>query len=163
MPPSPQADSSSPKPSLRRASSLPPETSTYKERSPSPITRLKKMRITVPETKDEVKEDTLEMEELSPEAIIPDSVNILRDPEVEVPEDDQRQPEELEEQITAIKLDRMHDESYSEESAHGSPESRTRTTVKRKYTSSDTSEESKAPRRKRPTTPMSLRTFRRKD
>ena len=127
---------------------------------------MKKMRITVPETEEKIREDTLEMEELSPEAIIPDSVNILRDPEVEVPEDDQGQSEDLEEQITAIKLDRMHDESYSEESeerSHDSPESRMRTTAKRKYTSSDTSDESRPPRRKRPTTPLSQRTFRRKD
>ena len=162
MPPSPQPDSNPPKPSLRRASSLPPEAS-YIERSPSPVTRLKRMRITVPEPEDEAQEDTLDMEELSPEAIIPDSVNILRDPEVELPDDDEREQEDSEEEITAMKLDRTHDESYSESSSHGSPDSRARTTAKRKYASSDTSQESRAPRRKRPTTPMTLRTFRGKD
>src|SRR5436190_2385822 len=103
MPPSPQPDYTSTKPSLRRANSLPPEI--IRARSSTPISLLKQMRLTAPDDNDEEQEEEgISIEELSPEAIIPDSVPVMRDPEVEVPEDDDSKDVELETKLNAIKL-----------------------------------------------------------
>ena len=78
---------------------------------------------------------------------------MMRDPEIEVPEDDQEE-DELEMKFTAIKLDRMHDGSQtgeeSEEEGHITPLRKTR---KRKYTPTDGEESSEEQRRKRTASP----------
>jgi hypothetical protein len=68
----------------RRATSLPPE-STRKKRSSTLTSVIKKMRIASLE--DNPEGGTVEIEELSPDAIIPDSITIMRDPEVEIQDD----------------------------------------------------------------------------
>jgi hypothetical protein len=113
MPPSPQPDFEPCKLSFRRATSLPPETSRIQGCS-TPIPVIKKMRhLKIPDD-NQVQGETVKIEELSPEAIIPDSLTILRDPEVEVPDDDDLSEVELDDKFTAIKLDGMHDEGEQE-------------------------------------------------
>jgi hypothetical protein len=70
---------------------------------------------------EELREDTFEVEELSPDAIIPDSVTMYMDPVVDEVADggDYRGPtqeEELNEKFTEIDLDRMRDDTACEES-----------------------------------------------
>ena len=118
MPPSPQPDfGTSTKPSLRRATSLPPEQSRFSGPSTPVIPYLK-----LPDSEDlqPDDDDSVEIEELSPEAIIPDEIPVLRDPEIEVPDEEGTAEAELEEKFTTIlNLDRMHDGSedgnYDEE------------------------------------------------
>jgi len=55
------------------------------------------------------------IEELSPEAIIPDSVTIYRDPEVELPDERDSTDAELGRKFTEIDLDRMSDDKVSED------------------------------------------------
>ena len=62
----------------------------------------------------------ISIEELSPEAIIPDSVTVYRNPEIEIPEEGVRQgrssPDmELGRKFTEIDLDRMSDGSQTHE------------------------------------------------
>lgn len=95
----------------------------------------------------------VEIEELSPEAIIPDSVTILRDPEVEIPDDEYTNNEsDLEKQFGGIKLDRMRDDSGSEDSDRGerknSPLPTRKLGVKRKFAST-VDDEAIEPARKR--------------
>src|SRR5277367_2291367 len=101
MPPSPQPDFSPHKPSLRRATSLPPEQSRF-SRPSTPIITLFKL----PDSQDAPSPSppqSPEIEELSPEAIVPDEVPVLRDPEIEVPDDEEGSAEaELEEKFTNI-------------------------------------------------------------
>jgi hypothetical protein len=147
MPPSPQPDYSQSKPSTRRATSLPP---VITRRSSTPISLFKQIRL----TDDEIKEGGIEIEELSPEAIIPDSVTVMRDPEIEVPDDEEGPTEaELENKFTEIKLDRMHDGSHNEEEKEEQEEADIvplrRSTRKRKYTPMTDEESQEEQRSKR--------------
>jgi hypothetical protein len=75
----------------RRATSLPPETT--RKKRPSTLTSvIKNMRIV--SLDDNPEAGTVEVEELSPEAIIPDSITIMRDPEVEIQDDNVVEAEE---------------------------------------------------------------------
>lgn len=144
MPPSPQPDFGQNKPCLRRASSQPPESI---RRSKSPVPLIKQVRLGV----STVQDDALEIEELSPEAIIPDSVNVMRDPEVEVPDDGEVTEEDLEKQFTTFQLDRMDDGSESEETgAKQSPSGGLAKSRKRKHTPPEDGE-AKWTRRKKTT------------
>lgn len=104
----------------------------------------------------------VEIEELSPEAIIPDSVLVLRDPEVEIPDEEGSNHEaELEKRFGGIKLDRMRDDSGSEDSGKLSRKSsplpaRTSFGVKRKFAATDTEDEGVEPARKRTMSPGNL-------
>ena len=102
MPPSPQPESPEPDVPPRRASSLPPET-TRKKRSPTLTSAFKKMRIEAGDSN--INEGTVEIEELSPEAIIPDSINIMRDPEVVLQEDEAEADGSLDDKFTDIDLE----------------------------------------------------------
>jgi hypothetical protein len=99
MPPSPPAEQTVDKPApLRRASSLPAETIRPTSRPPTPISvirRLRRLRIPDDDAMDHRDNDegTVEIEELSPEAIIPDSLLIMRDPEIETPREDDEEEE----------------------------------------------------------------------
>ena len=92
MPPSPQADHGVEKLTpVRRASSLPPENIRLTSRPSTPISVINQLRrLRIPDNDDamdreEDEEGTVEIEELSPDAIIPDSVLVMRDPEIETP------------------------------------------------------------------------------
>ena len=150
MPPSPQPDYSNTKPLSRRATSLPPDTGRI-QRSPTPISIIRQKQFEATKKAD-TDEEGVEIEELSPEAIIPDSVTIMRDPEVEVPDDGGDSTEvELEKKITAIKLERMHDDSGSEESGKEVTISPTKGLRKRKY--SPLEETGDEPQRKKMASP----------
>ena len=146
MPPSPPPEStqSTPpyrgsSPSFRRATSLPPESTRVQRPSPT-FSLFRHRRQELPDDDGPV-EKAVEIEELSPEAIIPDSVTIMRDPVVEVPEDETTEAE-LEKRFTNIKLDRMHDWSgsdVSEEAEVKKPSQVNR--QKRKHTPADDSDE----------------------
>jgi hypothetical protein len=84
------------------------------------------MRIEVPDTK-----STVEIEELSPDAIIPDSVTVMRDPEIEVPRDDNVVADSLEDRLTGIDLDgaRAIDEVPVDPPKIWTPRKRKRSTV----------------------------------
>jgi hypothetical protein len=102
----------------------------------------------------------VEIEELSPEAIIPDSVTILRDPEVEIPEDGDANSElDLEKRFGGIKLDRMRDDSGSEDNDQGerknSPLPTRISGVKRKFMAT-VDDEVIEPTRKRTMSPGTL-------
>src|SRR5438046_391765 len=114
MPPSPPPEHwlSEPKScTYRRSSSLPPETLRRDNRSPRSLSPLiKSMTIRSPTPYDDPCKVVIE--ELSPDAIIPDSVTIYRDPEVEVPGEETGPTEEdLRERFTEIDLDRMRDDT----------------------------------------------------
>jgi len=151
MPPSPQTDYSQSKPSIKRATSLPPEIT--RQRSSTPISLFKRIRL----TDDDIKDDTIEIEELSQEAIIPDSMTVMRDPEIEVPDDDDDPTElQFENKFTAIKSDRMHDGSQSEGEEEGKEQQQEanivplkRSTRKRKYTPTTDEESQEEQRSKR--------------
>lgn len=85
---------------------------------------------------------------------MPDSLTVMRDPEIELPEDEDSTEVELENKLTAIKLDRMHDGSQTEESEEEIAPLR-RSTRKRKYIPAD-GESQEEQRRKRTASP---RTF----
>jgi hypothetical protein len=112
MPPSPPPDHTQPRVTFRRSSSLPP--ATFRGEPPasldSPVIR--RMAINTPGN-DSAKHG-LEIEELSPEAMIPDSVVIYRDPEIEIPEKDDTTETDLQKKFTEIDLDRMRDDSHDE-------------------------------------------------
>jgi hypothetical protein len=95
----------------------------------------------------------VEIEELSPEAIIPDSLPILRDPQIEIPEDEYSESEaELEKKFTAFKLDRMTDGTESEGSVKSARDLRGEGKGrKRKFTPDEQGEE--GPERKRTGSP----------
>src|SRR5947207_5946452 len=162
MPPSPQPDYTSTKPSLRRATSLPPEI--MRARSSTPISLLKQMRLTAPDDNDkEQDEEGISVEELSPEAIIPDSIPVMRDPEIEIPKEDDSKEVDLETKLTAIKLDRMCDGSESgdvdEEEEMVDVASPLRNMRKRKFTPNDEGEAQER-RRKRTASPSTFSTLR---
>ena len=144
MPPSPQPESPAFRPSLRRSSSLPPEILKPSRISPPPSPPEQKR---VQEPGSQFLEDWVEVEELSPEAIIPDSVTVIKDPEVEMPEDEELDAEqELERTFTNIKLDRMHDWSLSEGSSDDGRDT-SQAARKRKFT--PTGDEETEDKRKR--------------
>jgi len=99
MPPSPQADQGIEKlPSARRASSLPPENIRPNSRPSIPISVIKQLRrLRIPDNDDamdgqenqEDGEGAIEIEELSPDAIVPDHIQVMRDPEIETPREDE--------------------------------------------------------------------------
>jgi hypothetical protein len=102
----------------------------------------------------------VEIEELSPEAIVPDSVTVLRDPEVEIPDDEGSNESELEKRFWGIKLDRMRDDSGSEDGErverNSSPLPTTRAFgVKRKFAHT-VEDEGIEPARKRTMSPGTL-------
>ena len=119
------------------------------------------MRLSVPDDNDnEQEEEGVSVEELSPEAIIPDSIPIMRDPEIEVPEDDDPTEAELETKPTTIELDRMRDGSESGDQKEEEEEmvdiaSPLRNVRKRKFTPTDEDVQEER-RRKRTASP---RTF----
>ena len=158
MPPSPQPEYTSTKPSFRRATSLPPEIT--RARSSTPVSLLKQMRLSVPDDNDnEQKEEGVSVEELSPEAIIPDSLPVLRDPEIEVPEEDDYTEAELETKLTAIELDAMDDGSQSGDQCEEGEEmvdiaSPLRNAKKRKFTPTDDGVPER--RRKRTASPRTI-------
>ena len=106
--------------------------------------------------------DMVSIEELSPEAIIPDSMTVYRDPEVEIPEEGVPEggssPDmELGRKFTEIDLDRMSDGSRTHEDKdhkgdHGNNERLARRGQKRKHGSVDGSEpgDLREPRKKIP-------------
>ena len=157
MPPSPQPDfSPSLKPSLRRATSLPPEQSIRFSR-PSTPTLLK-----LPDSEDPLSPPkSPEIEELSPEAIVPDEIPVLRDPEIEVPDDEDEgrgtAEAELEEKFSKIlQLDRMHDGSEDGDCGEEErPVTPVRNTRKRKFTPSEEGREEE-PLQKRPASPRNV-------
>ena len=75
--------------------------------------KIKPSSIELPKTPDT--KDMVAIEELSPEAIIPDSVTIYRDPEVELPDERDSTDAELGRKFTEIDLDRMSDDKVSED------------------------------------------------
>ena len=120
------------------------------------------MRLSVADDNDneQEEEEGISVEELSPDAIIPDSLPVLRDPEIEIPEDDDPTEIELEEKLTTIEVDMMHDESESgdqgeEEEERVDVASPLRNVRKRKFTPTDESGQ-EGQRRKRTASP---RTF----
>jgi hypothetical protein len=159
MPPSPQPDfSPALKPSLRRATSLPPEQSIRFSR-PSTPTLLK-----LPDSEDPPSpqpQQSPEIEELSPEAIVPDEVPVLRDPEIEVPDDEEEgtvtAEAELEEKFSKIlQLDRMHDGSEDGDCGEDErPVTPVRNTRKRKFTPSEEGREEE-PLQKRAASPRTV-------
>ena len=164
MPPSPQPDYTSTKSSLRRASSLPPEI--IRARSSTPISLLRQMSLNVTNDNDnEQEEEGVSVEELSPDAIIPDSLPILRDPEIEIPEDYDSPEQELETELTVIDLDRMHDGSESDDKLEEEEErvdiaSPLRNIRKRKFTATDEPGQEEQPR-KRTASPRTFSPLRR--
>jgi hypothetical protein len=155
MPPSPQPDFIQRRSSFRRASSLPPET----VRADPPLTSIplqEQASLSIPNDQD-TQEDTIKIEELSPEAIIPDSVTILRDPEVEIPDDEDPSELDLERKLTAIKLDRMDDVSDNKDQEM--PITPIRTTRKRKFTPTEEGENDERQRKRMPT-PQAFSPFR---
>ena|SRR2546421_11318298 len=159
MPSPPAEQTQAPKPLLRRASSLPPEKT--KPRLSPPATSPKAAFTAIPGSPvSAVKKEMVEIEELSPEAIIPDSVAILRDPEVEIPDDEDANNEsDLEKRFGGIKLDRMRDDSGSEDSdkveRKNSPLPTRILGVKRKFAST-VDDEVIEPARKRTMSPGTL-------
>ena len=107
-----------------------------------------------------VKEGMVEIEELSPEAIIPDSVTVLRDPEIEIPDDEGSTESELEKRFGGIKLDRMRDDGDSEDSDNverkWSPLPITRTFGQKRKFAHTVEDEGIEPARKRTTSPGTL-------
>jgi hypothetical protein len=114
---------------------------------------------------DEYLSDCIQIEELSPDAIIPDSVNVMHDPEVEMPPDgSDKSPveEELEKSFTNIKLEKMHDWSLSEGSDDSFSEiTESHSSKKRKLTPTSGEEEKK--RKKRIASPMTSSPLRKVD
>jgi|SRR5277367_3991053 len=160
MPPSPQPDfSPALKPSLRRATSLPPEQSSRFSRPSTPTTTIPFFKL--PDSEDAPSPDSQspEIEELSPEAIVPDEVPVLRDPEIEVPDDDDGTiaEAELEEKFSKIlKLDRMHDGSEDGDCGEEErPVTPVRNTRKRKFTASEEGRE-EGPLHKRAASPRTV-------
>jgi hypothetical protein len=130
MPPSPKADHGVERlPSLRRASSLPPENIHLSSRPSTPVSvikQLRRLRIPDPDdvmdSQDRREEDgaAVEIEELSPEAIIPDSLPIMRDPEIETPQDDdeddtEREEGEMDVTVSTNAAERMSDATVSDD------------------------------------------------
>lgn len=155
MPPSPQPDFTQRRSSLRRSTSLPPEAI----RTEHPLTSIplkKQTSLAIPSDQN-AQEDTIEIEELSPDAIIPDSVIILRDPEVEIPGDEDLSELDLEKKFTSIQLDRMDDVSENKEQE--TPITPTRATRKRKFTPTEESENDER-QRKRVTIPQTFSSLR---
>jgi len=107
MPPSPKADHGIEKlPSVRRASSLPPENIRLSSRPSTPISVIKQLRrLRIPDNDDamdrhenqEDGEGAVEIEELSPDAIVPDHIQVMRDPEIETPREDEGDDSERQE------------------------------------------------------------------
>lgn len=121
--PSPPAEQiqSSAKARVRRASSLPPEKTNLRISPPASPKTIRSAAVpgspvATYAAAETAKKGMVEIEELSPEAIIPDSVSILRDPEIEIPDDEGSTESELEKRFWGIKLDRMRDDGDSEDS-----------------------------------------------
>jgi len=106
--------------------------------------------------------DTVSIEELSPEAIIPDSIPIYRDPEVEIPEESDSADTELGRKFTEIDLDRMTDDQLPEETEKRSQSERVtrRGQRKRKYGAVDEAARDE-PERKRTASPAGSPSVRR--
>src|SRR5262245_2453437 len=112
MPPSPPPDHTHPRVSFRRSSSLPP--TTFRGESPASPDPPVINRMTINTQGNDSSRHSLVIEELSPEAIIPDSVVIHRDPEIEIPEKGDATETDLQKKFTEIDLDRMRDDTHSE-------------------------------------------------
>jgi hypothetical protein len=141
-------------PTFRRAASLPPETSRF-QHSPPPISVFKQGRLQGPD-ENEVKEGQVAVEELSPNAIIPDSVTVMRDPVVELPDDGESFEGDLEKKFTAIKLDVMRDSGESDTSEEQDTSIKPATNArKRKHTPTEEGE-TETQRRKRMASPMTF-------
>jgi hypothetical protein len=82
------------------------------------MTKLNLGPLEIPKPSHERK-DMVAIEELSPEAIIPDSVTVYRDPEVEIPEEEFESEMELGRKLTEIDLDRMSDDKTPEREVKG--------------------------------------------
>jgi hypothetical protein len=117
MPPSPPPDRPERESPPRRAASLPPEL-IRRKRSSTLTSVFKKMRIEAQESG--VEAGTVDIEELSPEAIIPDSMTIMRDPEIEIHDDDEaRRDRSVEDKSTGIDVDGIDGVDGEDTSADG--------------------------------------------